>query len=427
MELQVSHLLENLLPRQPMKLRISAFSNGILRLLFLLLWLAPTIRWRIYLGSISFAFLEPVALLVIAVLVLNMLLPGKRPKLYVNSLILVLILYFMWLLIIRPWGQDWSHGLSDLRDWGIPTLTIIILLSFVKHGWRKWSLSIIPIAMLHASVGLYQHITDSFRPFASQASVYKLDYLSELKPAWAVGFFEHPNSFAVFLIIATTISIGWLADQKGIKRKLFPTAVVLFFFLILYWTYAKAELVTLVLMLLLFIAIPYIRSFTNTIALGSLSLIAMFIAGWFAINQWPVEFSTIWWRIDLWKSVFQTLSAYPGILLWGNGDVTYAALAIWQQPHNLFFDTLLNYGLVGLLLLLLLLMLIIIYGALSYKRGDMKEHPILRALWVSLLGFFVTGLVESSLIGIETRMIFLLLVACFIGLRRELTVDLRSG
>jgi hypothetical protein len=426
MGLQASHLLENLLPKYRVKLSLSAISDRILSLFFLLLWLGPTIRWRVDVGSVSFAFMEPVTLFVIGILSLFMLSSGKRLTLYINSFIAVLIFYFTWILIFRPWDQNWSHGLSDLRDWGIPILTIIILLSVVKHGWRKWSLAMIPIALLHSVIGIYQHITDSFRPFASLPSIYKLDFLGTTRPSFTVGLFEHPNSLAVFLIIAIMVSLGWLIEQNGIKRKFIPSAVILLLSAILFWTYAKAEILALAFMLFLFFIIPYIRTSKIFIALSLIILMALLTAVWFAINQWPIEFQSIWWRIDLWKSVFQTVSTHPDILLWGNGDIAFAANAIWPQPHSVFFDTLLNYGLIGLLLLLLLIILIIGYGILSYERGDLKRNPILRALWISLLGFFITGFVESSLIGIETRMIFLMLVACFIGLRRDLFTDLKS-
>jgi hypothetical protein len=427
MGLQVSHSLENFLPKRRVKLSLSFVSESILSLFFLLLWLAPTVRWRVDLGSFSIALMEPVTLLVIGVLVLNKLSPGNRPKLYVNSFLAVLILFFMWILVSRPWDQNWSHGLSDVRDWGIPILTIVVLLSFVKHGWRKWLLLMIPIALLQSGIGIYQHITNGFRPFASLQSIYKLDFLAGSVPSFSVGLFEHPNSLAVFLIVAIIVSLGWLIEQNGIKRKLFPAAVILFLSIILYWTYAKAEILVLALMLFLFLAIPYIRSSRIFIALSLAILMTVLVVGWLAINRWPVEFQSIWWRIGLWKSVFQVISTHPSILLWGNGDIAFAATAIWPQPHNLVFDTLLNYGLVGVFLLLILFILIIRYGTLSYKKGDLKRNPVLRAVWISLIGFFVIGVVESSLLSIDTRMIFLLLVACFIGLRRDLTTELQPG
>jgi len=43
----------------------------------------------------------------------------------------------------------------------------------------------------------------------------------------------------------------------------------------------------------------------------------------------------------------------------------------------------------------------------------------LAALWMGLISFFIVGLVESNLMGIEARMIFLIYWACFLGLWRE--------
>jgi len=49
----------------------------------------------------------------------------------------------------------------------------------------------------------------------------------------------------------------------------------------------------------------------------------------------------------------------------------------------------------------------------------MRSEPVLAALWFGLLGHFAIGLVESNLMGIENRAIFMILLACFAGLARE--------
>jgi len=387
-----------------------------LGLLFFILWLAPTIRWRIDFGAFSFAFLEPVVLCVIVLLLLS----RKNSKFSINASILVLLLFFMWILVIRPWSADWKHGLSDLRDWLIPIIIFSLLLSTIKQGWQKWTTTLIPVAVLQAGFGVFQVITDSSRPFASIESLYKMDILSRKVSSFAVGFFEHPNSLAVFLIIAIMISIGWFEEQNTLRRKVLPAAIVILLILTLYWTFAKAEILTIGLMIFFYAAIPYIRSSRVFIILSTLTIFLTLGVGWLAINQWPLEFGTIWWRISLWKSVFQTIYENPGILILGNGEAVFAANAIWAQPHSLLFDILLNYGVIGVLILSLLFVVIIKYGTKSFNRGDFKRFGILRALWVSILGFLITGLVESSLLGIETRMLFLLMVACFIGLSREI-------
>jgi hypothetical protein len=419
MELQVSRLPGSILPKLQLKFNARASSEIILGVLFFFLWLAPTVRWRLELGIFSISFMEPVTLLVIGILSLNYFAPNKKITLSINSFSIVLLLFFMWLILTRTWNQNWTHGMSDLRDWAIPIITFIVLLSFVKHGWGKWSLIIIVIAILHSAISVYQRFTNSFKPFASLASVYKLDFLSEVKPSFVVGLFEHPNSLALFLVISILISLGWLLQQPDLKHRLFPGAITLLFFVVLYWTYAKAEILALALMLMLFFSISYIRSSKIFIAICLFGLIALFIGGWLAINKWPVLFNTIWWRISLWQSVFHALTSQPTLMLWGNGDITFSEMAIWWQPHNMLFDIFLNYGLIGLILMLIFLVLIIRYGILSFQNGNLKKNPMLRALWISLIAFMLTGFVESSLIGIETRTIFLLLTATFVGVVRE--------
>jgi O-antigen ligase len=334
---------------------------------------------------------------------------------------LILFFFAVWVMLIRPWNEDWQHGLSDIRDWSIPIISFIILLTTIKRGWRRWALIIICVALLQSCLGIYQVMTDSSRPFISWASLYKMDFLSQGFVSFAVGTFEHPNSLSIFLIIAIMVAIGWMAERDSLKGKLFPVAIIVIMLISLYFTYAKAEILALLLMIFLFVAISHIKSPLLFILLGIFTILIMIGVGWFAINKWPGEFETIWWRIDVWRSAVQTLSESPAILLWGNGDSAYAANSNWPQPHNIYFDALIKYGVVGTAIQIFLFTKILQVGLNAYKRGDIKKSGILRALWVALLGFLITGLVESSFIGIETRMIFLLLTTCFIGLNREFT------
>lgn len=398
------------------QVKIHLKRSWILGFLVLLLWLAPTIRWRIDFGVFSYAFLEPIVIFVIVLLLLS----RKNSSFSINVSIIVLLLFFTWILAIRPWSEDWKHGLSDLRDWMIPIITFCVLLSTVKRGWKNWTLIMVPVVVINACLGIFQVVTDSSRPFASAESLYKLDLFSRAIPSFAVGFFEHPNSLAVYLIVAIMVSIGWFEDSDTLRGKLLPVVIVILLTLTLYWTYAKAEIYTIALMIFFYFAIPFIKSSRTLISISFAAVFLTLGAGWLAMNRWPVEFNTIWWRVSLWESTVQTISENPGILIWGNGEIAFASKAIWSQPHNILFDIILKYGLVGLLLLSLLLIVVIIQGTESFNRGDFKRFGILRASWVSIYGFLITGLVESSLIGIETRMLFLLLIACFIGLSREI-------
>jgi hypothetical protein len=58
-------------------------------------------------------------------------------------------------------------------------------------------------------------------------------------------------------------------------------------------------------------------------------------------------------------------------------------------------------------------------GIDAHRNGWLKQNQLLGALWIGLIGFFIIGLVESNLGGIEMRTIFLITAACFTGLYRE--------
>jgi O-antigen ligase len=99
----------------------------------------------------------------------------------------------------------------------------------------------------------------------------------------------------------------------------------------------------------------------------------------------------------------------------------FADQAFYNQPHNVYFYMLLQFGLVGFVWILALLGYAWQRGWQWRKAGLMQREPLLGALWITLLGYFLIGMVESNLMGIESRMIFLWVLAFFLGLGRELS------
>jgi O-antigen ligase len=280
------------------------------------------------------------------------------------------------------------------------------------------------VALFSSALGIYQHFSDSFRPFATAGSSAKLGYylVAEQKAlaSPAMGFFEHPNSLATFLILALMVNLGWLREKGHLIFKISSAILIL---LALIWTYSKAQLLVFALLFGIFWLSQIIRSRRIFLILSITLLIIGSILFFILMNTFPDLFGTFFWRVDLWKSALFTLSENPGTLLIGNGDTSFAQIAIWPQPHNIYLDFALNYGLVGLLFLIGLGVIMVITGLSAFRNGALRESPIAMALWLAILIFFFLGLVETSLIGIETRMMFLLLLATFYGLRREIMTE----
>ncbi|MDQ4076228.1 MAG: hypothetical protein M3220_08275 [Chloroflexota bacterium] len=108
------------------------------------------------------------------------------------------------------------------------------------------------------------------------------------------------------------------------------------------------------------------------------------------------------------------------LLLIGNGMDTFAEMAFYGQPHNLYIYLLLQYGEAGLVMAALLFASVWGLGWQSRTDPRLADEPLLDGLWVALLSYFVIGLVESNLLSVEPRMLFFLTASCYIGLMREL-------
>src|SRR5688500_9740634 len=91
-------------------------------------WFVPlvflmTVDYRVELGPLSVAVVEPVVLLVAALVLLPKLL-RREPLNWRSPLFVMFGAMLAWAVLIRPFAPDWKHGLSDVRDWFLPTLLL---------------------------------------------------------------------------------------------------------------------------------------------------------------------------------------------------------------------------------------------------------------------------------------------------------------
>ncbi len=391
-------------------------------LLILLLFAAPLVQYRVEMGNFSFASMEPVVLLVLTIWLTRQMMRGQLTISKDPSVLMFTVMAF-WAFIVRPWAINWQNGLSDVRDWLIPLLGFVILLA-VHRGWRIWITVFLILVWLNAWFGIYQHIANDFRPFIHEVAKYKTGFLISLETgrlmqaSFAVGFFSHPNSFAMYLFAGLMIALGKLQESR---RKLpFFVLVVLPIAISFYWTYAKASLLVALGLILPHWLNHRLKSTPAFLGIAGAGLVTGALILWSMIKYVPSEMlGTFWWRVGLWQTALNVLSNNPQILLSGNGLELFAQSAYYGQPHNLYLYFLLQYGLPGFLMVLILFSYFWTLGLRLRKNGSMRANPILAALWFAVMGYFAIGLVESNLMGIESRMIFMTLAACFTGLARE--------
>lgn len=392
-------------------------------ILIFLLFAAPLVQYRVEMGSFSFALMEPVVLLVSIVWLINQMVHRKLTILK-EPLVLVFTAMVIWTFAVRPWAINWKNGLSDVRDWLISLVGFVTLLNITHHGWRNWVVVFLVLAWLNAWLGIYQHVVDGFRPFIGELATYKTGFLISpeegrlMRASFAVGFFSHPNGFAMYLFVGLMIALGQLQEAR--KKLPFFFLVVLPIVTSLYWTYAKASLLVAVSLIPVYWLNHRIKSISALLGIVSAGLIIGALILWQAVKYVPPEMLvTFWWRVGLWQIALNILGNYPQILLLGNGLDIFAYSAYYGQPHNLYLYFLLQYGLPGLMLMLILAGYFWTLGFRLRKNGLTKANPVLAALWFAIIGYFAIGLVESNLMGIENRMIFMTLAACFTGLARE--------
>ena len=387
--------------------------------LLFLIFLAPTIQYRVELRAFSFAVMEPVVLLASGILILRAILRKETIQIPRTWPEIGLIALVAWALLIRPWSQDWKHGLSDIRDWVIPVVTFLTLRMTVRQGWRKAIGMLIAVIFLTAAVGVYQEATDSFRPFKSPEASMKLAPGSLIMGGsgvalpFAVGFFAHPNSMGLFLCAGFILTLAWATHRRRYEGWLALGVIGL----ALIWTYAKASYIVLVVELGAYFLLRWIRSLK---VLAGIALISIPLAAVLLDKLPSLLLSTLATRYALWTTAVSLLVKSPHILLFGNGMDPFGEIAFYFQPHNTYIYILLDFGLLGLGLVLGVVASIALAGWRDGREGLWERDRILQAAWIAALSFFAVGMAESVLLGIELRMIVLTFLACYLGLRQEL-------
>jgi len=140
----------------------------------------------------------------------------------------------------------------------------------------------------------------------------------------------------------------------------------------------------------------------------------------FIVKYFPPElFATYYWRVGLWKIAYEFFLQNPTILLIGGGLNKFGDIAYYGQPHNLYIYIFLLYGVPGLIFLLSILWENI-WSMIFYFQANRTRDQLMQAgLFMATMSLFAVGLTESTLFGIEIRIIFMTWLALFIGFMRE--------
>lgn len=390
---------------------------------FTLLVLLTTTEYRVDLGFLSVAIVEPFALVYAAFILFPKLL-RRETLVWRDPFFLLFALITAWATLIRPFAPDWRHGLSDIRDWLIPTFVLFALINIPRPAGRAFHSAFVAVVLLVSAIGIYQYVTDSFRPFIHEGTIFKPNFLGGAPGSFAVGFFNAPNGLGLFLAAGVPFCFAWLrisAQRYGWLRYgllLVPLSA-------LYLTFSRTSLLVLgilVLFLFLHYMVPSTRNFGF--------LMIFLIMGGFMIFGLALEFlphdtlRTFWWRIALWEIAIITLLNNPFIWLFGNGIDQFIPLSFYPQPHNQTIFMLLEYGVMGVFVFVGIVAWIVFSGLRARASGYFEQYPALAPLWIGICGQFLITLTESSWLGVNGRLLLVCMIAVYHTLLIEVTPDL---
>lgn len=397
-----------------------------LTILLFLFFLAPTVQYRMQLGSVTISLMEPVVLIASIFLFLREYFLKHSISLPRNRIFQSLYMMLFWVFFTQIiFSKNTMEGLSDLRNWFIPILGFVALLS-VKKDWRKWIGIYIFITFLNSLLGIYQYVTDSFRPFQNTYGDTRLSIvflnggISYINTKFSIGLFAHPNTYAMYLLGGFMIALGLALSTRKIKDQIIiipiATAIIL--------SYSKTSIIMLAVLLLIF-GFVWLRVKTSLLSWLYLPAIILLLSGvLYGISFLPSEiFTTYYWRVGLWKIAYEFFLQNPTVMLIGGGLNKFGDLAYYGQPHNLFVYFFLLYGLPGLIILLSILWESIRSMIFYFQTNKAKDKMMEAGLFMASVSLFAVGLTDSTLFGVENRMIFVTWLALFVGFVREIKMD----
>lgn len=396
-----------------------------------LILVASTIVYRLEFGLFSIAVMEPLVLAAAAGIwwihrrsfgsVRDTRAVLADPP--IRFVAVALGILMCWVVLQGLWMESKTAWLSDIRDWGVPLLAYAVMLIYLRRGWERWTLLVIAVACGQAALAVFQMLTDSFRPFASEMSSYKTGFMvnsATKQPevvSFGLGMFSHPNPLAMYLLTALLLGLGWLWMPGHWPPKVAALALMA---LGLASTYSKSSILLAGLIGGVVLAERFVRP-NRRFAAALAGWVAFCAVGVFLVIKLLPDLllSTFSWRVGLWRTAVGVVEQAPAISVLGAGMDDYARQAIYGQPHNVFVYLILRYGVLAIICL----------GAVMWRinreawglraRGVLARQPLLAVLWLALWAYLLNGLLESTLLDIYTRTFGLLMVTCFLGLRRE--------
>lgn len=186
------------------------------------------------------------------------------------------------------------------------------------------------------------------------------------------GTFFNYNDYAFVLAIFICFALTLLLNSSTVKQKIYWVATILLNCMALMGTFSKTAMVnTLLAFFVMSMFLPWkrkIQLFGSLIGLGVLLGAYVVLSGNMTalVNRFT-DTSSLSWRYEIWNTLWNMI--LQGNLLIGQGanaSQNYLQLVVPRgesfAPHNVFMETMYNFGLVGLIPFILTFVCIIFQG-----------------------------------------------------------------
>ena len=383
-------------------------------ILLFLIFLACSIPARYFVGPYVMGFAEPATLIFLAWRFLSRSRSAEKKISRGSILIIGFWIATIWIAFLWVLANNWNDRREGLLGWALAAALLTVLLTQPPKNWKRVAFLFVLASFPNLIAAAYQRLMGIGLGPKDLTGWYQG---GTTKPV--MGFFGHPNDFAVYLYWPFLLSIGLAIDQTR-WRRVFLCATTLYSGLMLFWSLSRTILATLCFVALFTLFLLLIRKRRIFVLAASLIFGAAVIA-----VLWVIQTHSAAWINDIlsgrpyyWQLALQSILSDPLLMPLGYLAIPPPGLALLWAPHNIYILAWLNYGVVGLLLLVSLAGYILHWG---WQRYDaLRKNAPAALLWVGMAGLFlVNGL--ASLYFQETYILltFVSVLAIWIGLQNE--------
>ena len=231
--------------------------------------------------------------------------------------------------------------------------------------------------------------------------------------------FTNANYYGMMIEFVVIICMYRIFTNPNIKMRKWYVGVILVNLVGLYLSASMSSCMTLFLTMLIYLMVKGKYRSAVTVLFLLVALTAMILLSGQVFPRMDTTTSIFRVRIDVWSTALKGIADHP---LFGMGPGAYRL--IWEahqgfqtfHAHNLFLDTLLNFGIIGGCALFFYMLLQIKLLMRQFQYPSRKNRNIL--ILVMLAAVLIHGCTDVTIFWVQTGMLFLLVYTA-IGIRHN--------